>query len=565
MRVGLGQFDATVGDLVGNAEKMRNIYAQALRADVDLLAFPELAICGYPPEDLLFKRHFLEENGLAIEKLAIDCPNKTIVVGFAGSYQGNTYNSAAVLQNGRIAKIYRKGVLPNFSVFDEQRYFQPGNEPIVINIKGLDIALTICFDIWNIEWLSNFLKDIGQSVLRSTTKDEIQMVLNISASPFHLGKINKREEIVSQCAKVFNCAVAYCNLVGGQDELVFDGRSMFADSTGKVIAKAKAFDEDLLIADVIPTIDGAVRVEPMRPAAEQPANFLDEVYQALILGTRDYAWKNGFKKALLGISGGIDSSVTAAIAVAALGAENVTCLTMPSKFNSPETIKDAARLAKNLGVELLTIPIEPILGQFHESLKTAPGWDNRGIAYENLQARIRGTILMSLSNQFGSLVLTTGNKSETSVGYATLYGDTAGGFAVIKDVPKTMVYKLAEHINKIQGRKIIPADVITRPPSAELKPGQKDTDSLPDYDLLDKILKGYVEEDKSAKHLIELGLPKDVVHNVIRMVDRNEYKRRLCPPGVRITPKAFGKDRRLPITNHYSTSMDDGRWTMDDG
>jgi len=565
VRVGLGQFDATVGDLVGNAEKMRNIYAQALRADVDLLAFPELAICGYPPEDLLFKRHFLEENGLAIEKLAIDCPNKTIVVGFAGSYQGNTYNSAAVLQNGRIAKIYRKGVLPNFSVFDEQRYFQPGNEPIVINIKGLDIALTICFDIWNIEWLSNFLKDIGQSVLRSTTKDEIQMVLNISASPFHLGKINKREEIVSQCAKVFNCAVAYCNLVGGQDELVFDGRSMFADSTGKVIAKAKAFDEDLLIADVIPTIDGAVRVEPMRPAAEQPANFLDEVYQALILGTRDYAWKNGFKKALLGISGGIDSSVTAAIAVAALGAENVTCLTMPSKFNSPETIKDAARLAKNLGVELLTIPIEPILGQFHESLKTAPGWDNRGIAYENLQARIRGTILMSLSNQFGSLVLTTGNKSETSVGYATLYGDTAGGFAVIKDVPKTMVYKLAEHINKIQGRKIIPADVITRPPSAELKPGQKDTDSLPDYDLLDKILKGYVEEDKSAKHLIELGLPKDVVHNVIRMVDRNEYKRRLCPPGVRITPKAFGKDRRLPITNHYSTSMDDGRWTMDDG
>ena len=554
MRVGLGQFDATVGDLAGNAEKMRNIYARALRADVDLLAFPELAICGYPPEDLLFKKHFLEENGLAIEKLAIDCPNKTIVVGFAGSYQGNTYNSAAVLQNGRIAKIYRKGVLPNFSVFDEPRYFQPGTEPVVINIKGLNIALTICFDIWNIEWLSNFLKDIGQ----------VQMVLNISASPFHLGKIKKREEIVSQCAKVFNCAVAYCNLVGGQDELVFDGRSMFADSTGKVIAKAKAFDEDLLIAEVIPTIDGAVQVKPIQPAAEQPTNLLDEVYQALILGTRDYAWKNGFKKALLGISGGIDSSVTAAIAVAALGAENVTCLTMPSKFNSPETIEDAQRLAKNLGVELLTIPIEPILGQFHKLLKTAPGWDNQGIAYENLQARIRGSILMSLSNQFGSLVLTTGNKSETSVGYATLYGDTAGGFAVIKDVPKTMVYQLAEHINKIQGRKIIPADVIARPPSAELRPGQKDTDSLPDYDLLDKILKGYVEEDKSAQQLIESGLPKDVVRSVIRMVDRNEYKRRLCPPGVRITPKAFGKDRRLPITNRYSTS-DDGRWTMDDG
>jgi len=558
VRVGLGQFDATVGDLVGNAEKMRNIYAQALQADVDLLAFPELAICGYPPEDLLFKKHFLEQNSLAIEKLAIDCPNKTIVVGFAESYQGHTYNSAAVLQNGRIAKIYRKGVLPNFSVFDEPRYFQPGTEPVVINIKSLDIALTICFDIWNIEWLSDFLKDIGQSVLRSTTKDEIQMVLNISASPFHLGKIKKREEIVSQCAKVFNCAVAYCNLVGGQDELVFDGRSMFADSTGKVIAKAKAFDEDLLIAEVIPTSGRAVQVKAMQPPESQPAEIIDEVYQALVLGTKDYAWKNGFKKALLGLSGGIDSSVTAAIAVAALGAENVTCLTMPSKFNSPETIKDAARLAKNLGVELLTIPIEPILSHFHEALKMAPGWDNQGIAYENLQARIRGSILMSLSNQFGSLVLTTGNKSETSVGYATLYGDTAGGFAVIKDVTKTMVYKLAEHINKIQGRKIIPADVITRPPSAELRPGQKDTDSLPDYDLLDKILKGYVEEDKSAQQLIKLGLPKDVVRNVIRMVDRNEYKRRLCPPGIKITPKAFGKDRRLPITNRYSTSMDDG-------
>jgi len=545
VRVGLGQFDATVGDLAGNADKMRNIYAQALRANVDLLAFPELAICGYPPEDLLFKKHFLEENRLAVEKLATDCPDKTMVVGFAGSYRGNTYNSAAVLQNGRIAKIYRKGVLPNFSVFDEPRYFQPGTEPIVINIKGLNIALTICFDIWNIEWLSDFLKDAGQ----------IQMVLNISASPFYLGKMNKREEVVSQCAKEFNCAVAYCNLVGGQDELVFDGRSMFADSTGKIKTCAKAFDEDLLIADVIPTIDGAVQVKPIQPAGQQPANLLDEAYQALVLGTRDYALKNGFKKIMLGVSGGVDSSVTAAIAVAALGAENVVCLTMPSRFNSPETIKDAKLVAKNLGVELLTIPIEPILSQFHKSLKTAPGWDNKGIAYENLQARIRGTILMSLSNQFGSLVLTTGNKSETSVGYATLYGDTAGGFAVIKDVPKTMIYQLAEHINKIAGRQIIPADVMTRPPSAELRPDQKDTDSLPDYDLLDKILKGYVEEDKSAQQLIESGLPKDVVHNVIRMVDRNEYKRRLCPPGIKITPKAFGKDRRLPITNRYQNMV----------
>jgi len=541
MRVGLGQFDATVGDLTGNAGKMQDIYKQALQAEVDLLAFPELAICGYPPEDLLFKKHFLKDNRLAVEKIAADCPEITIIIGFADSFQGNTYNSAAVLQNGKITKIYRKCLLPNFSVFDEQRYFRPGNEPVVIKVKDLNVALTICFDIWDIKWLSNFLGGAGR----------IDMVLNISASPFHLGKIKKREEIISQCAKKFNCAVSYCNLVGGQDELVFDGRSMFADSTGKVINKAKAFDEDLLIADVILSANETVQVEPKQPTARQPEDLLDEIYQALILGTKDYTLKNGFKKIMLGVSGGIDSAVTAAVAVAAIGAENVICITMPSRFNSPETIKDAKQLAENLGTELLTIPIEPMLIQYHKELEKIPGWDDKGIAYENLQARIRGTILMSLSNQFGSLVLTTGNKSETSVGYATLYGDTAGGFAVIKDVPKTIIYKLAEHINKIEGREIIPIDVITRPPSAELKPNQKDTDSLPDYDLLDTILKGYVEEDKSVQQLIESGLPKDVVHSVIRMVDRNEYKRRLCPPGIKITPKAFGKDRRLPITNRY--------------
>ena len=543
MRVALGQLNVIVGDLAGNAEKMREVYSQAVRSDVDLLVFPELAICGYPPEDLLYKKHFLEDNRQAVEKLAADCPDKTIIVGFAESYQGNNYNSAAVLQNGRISKIYRKGMLPNFSVFDEPRYFRPGTEPVVINIKGVDIALTICFDIWNIEWLKDFFSDIGQ----------IQMILNISASPFHLGKIKKREEVVCWCAKEFNCAVSYCNLIGGQDELVFDGRSMFADSAGKIVAKARAFDEDLLIADVTANINGVVQVKPTQTSAAQPVDIIDEVYQALVLGTRDYALKNGFEKVLLGVSGGVDSSVTAAIAVAALGPENVVCISMPSRFNSPETKNDAQKLAKNLGAEFLTIPIEPILKQFDDALKTAKGWDNKGIAYENLQARIRGIILMSLSNSMSSLVLTTGNKSETSVGYATLYGDTAGGFAVIKDVPKTMVYKLAEHINKIAGRQIIPEDVITRAPTAELKPDQKDTDTLPDYDLLDKILKGYVEEDKSPQQLIDSGLPKDVVHKVIRMVDKNEYKRRLSPPGIKIMPKAFGKDRRLPITNRYTT------------
>ena len=546
MRVALGQFNPIVGDLAGNADKMRKIWARAMESNVDLLIFPELAVCGYPPEDLLHKKHFLDDNRLFVDKLAADCPDKTIIVGFAESHQDTAYNSAAVLQSGRVNKIYRKGVLVDYGVFDERRYFQPGKEPVVIDLKGISVALTICADIWKIEWLDNLLRDTN----------EIRMIVNISASPFHLGKIEKREEIISRCAGKFNCAVAYCNLVGGQDELVFDGSSCFADSTGRIVAKGKAFAEDLVIADVTTTGDGNVQVEPIQASAPQPTNVLDEIYQVLVLGTKDYARKNGFAKVLLGLSGGIDSAVTAAIAVAALGPENVVGISMPSKFNSPETIADAEKTAKNLGIEFLTISIEPILKQFDRALKEVPGWDSKGIAYENLQARIRGGILMSLSNQFGSLVLTTGNKSETAVGYSTLYGDTAGGFAVINDVPKTMVYKLAGHINKVVGRQIIPADVINRPPTAELRPDQKDSDTLPDYEVLDKILKGYVEQDKSPQQLVESGLPKDVVHRVIRMVDRNEYKRRLSPPGIKITPKAFGKDRRLPITNRYS-SFDD--------
>jgi NAD+ synthase (glutamine-hydrolysing) len=331
---------------------------------------------------------------------------------------------------------------------------------------------------------------------------------------------------------------------------------MFVDSGGTVMTKAKAFEEDLLIADVVCADDGSIRVEPAQPAAPQPIDLVDEIYQALVLGTRDYAHKNGFEKVLLGLSGGIDSSLTAAIAAAAFGAENVVGVSMPSQFNSRETISDAERLAANLGVEFHTIPIGPMLSQFHQSLQAVEGWDSDGIAYENLQARIRGCILMSLSNRLGSLVLTTGNKSETAVGYTTLYGDTAGGFGVIKDVPKTTVYKLAEHVNKMAGRQVIPGDVIARPPSAELRPGQKDSDSLPEHDLLDRILKGYVEEDKSVAQLVEQGLPKDVVNAVIRLVDRNEYKRRLSPPGIKITPKAFGKDRRLPITNRYRPWQD---------
>jgi len=543
MRVGLGQFDAVVGDLTGNAGRMQSVYQQAIGAGVELLVFPELAMCGYPPEDLLLKRHFLRENREMVEKLAARCGRIPVIVGFAEAHQGSNYNSAALLQAGRVAAVYRKVLLPNYGVFDERRYFKPGAEPLVLCVNGMNIAVTICMDIWDIKWLAGFLSGAGQ----------IDVIVNISASPFRLGKIEKRREIIGDCASRFGAAVCYCNLVGGQDELVFDGRSMFADKQGEILVTARAFEEDLLIADVTA---GGVEPAAGQQGSTQNVDVLDEVYNALVLGTRDYIGKNGFSKVLVGLSGGIDSSVVAAIAAAALGAENVTGITMPSKFNSPETVSDAEKLAKNLGINFRTIPIGPVLERFNDSLAATAGWDSKGIAYENLQARIRGTILMSLSNQLNSLVLTTGNKSETAVGYATLYGDTAGGFAVLKDVFKTMVYKLAEYINKINSRQIIPGAVITRPPSAELREDQKDTDSLPDYDLLDEILKGYVEQDKSAKQLIKEGLPKEPVRRVIRLVDRNEYKRRQSPPGVKITPKAFGRDRRLPITNRYSPRTD---------
>ncbi|MHC4521100.1 MAG: NAD+ synthase [Planctomycetota bacterium] len=540
----LGQFNATVGDLAGNVEKMKGLWAQAVEAGADLVVFPELAVCGYPPEDLVYKAHFVEDNRVAVETLAAVCPDKVIVVGFVARAGERVFNAAAVLEQGRISQVYHKCILPNYSVFDERRYFKSGTQTLVITVDGVNVAVTICEDMWDTERLAGQLADAGP----------VHLALNISASPFEIGKLDNRKDVVSRCARALDSAIGYCNLVGGQDELVFDGRSMLTDLTGRIVARAEAFAEDLLIVDVTPT-GGRASITPTHPAAPQPETTLEEVYQALVLGTRDYTLKNGFQKVLLGISGGIDSAITAAIAVAALGAENVLGITMPSRFNSPETIADAQKVADNLGFELLTIPIEPILTPFSQSLGAAPGWDDRGIAYENLQARIRGTILMSLSNQAGALVLTTGNKSETSVGYSTLYGDTAGGFAVIKDVPKTMVYELCRHMNEKAGREVIPVDVITRPPSAELRPDQKDADSLPDYDVLDKILKGYVEEDKSARQLVDSGLPAEAVERVIRLVDLNEYKRRQSPPGVRITPKAFGKDRRLPITNRYRTSV----------
>jgi NAD+ synthase (glutamine-hydrolysing) len=545
LRFGLAQINATVGDMHGNTTSMRHMIDSASKNSLDLVVFPELCICGYPPEDLLHKPKFLKDNNSALKELSQHISTETVVAGFAQDDSGRCFNAAAVIENGNIQSVYQKGLLPNYSVFDEKRYFTPGKTPLILEKNGLHIAVTICEDIWDLRWLDQFLGGQGS---------QFDLLVNLSASPFNSGKIAERQDILARCACHFNCAVAYCNLVGGQDELVFDGRSMIVDSHGNVISQAKEFEEDLCIVDLERTPDGQLKIAPISPsyAPSEPLDDVFEVYQALVLGTRDYVHKNGFSKIVIGLSGGIDSALVAAIAVEALGKENVVCISMPSRFNAAETRNDAERLAGNLSVEFHTVLIAETLDAFSKTLGHVEGWDEKGLAYENLQARIRGTILMSYSNQYGWLVLTTGNKSETAVGYSTLYGDTAGGFAVIKDVPKTLVYKLCRFINKQAEHEIIPETIITRPPSAELRPDQKDSDSLPDYDSLDAILKNYVELDYSVEELIRAGFNEEQVRRVVRMADRNEYKRRQSPPGIRITPRAFGKDRRMPITNRYN-------------
>jgi len=552
MRLTLAQVNATVGDIKGNVNRMQDLSIKAFELGSDIVVFPEMSICGYPPEDLLLKKQFIDDNRLAVEHLAKNCPDITIIAGFAEANEKGYYNSLAVLQEGRIKKIYHKRVLPNYGVFDERRYFRPGTEAVYTKIGSLIFGFTICEDIWRLKGIDNLFEKTPS----------INIIVNISASPFNIGKIEQRQQILSQCAKHFKCAVAYCNLVGGQDELVFDGRSMFVDSFGQIVCQAKAFKEDMLMADFsMGNKNGGINVKSLKnykACNSKPIDSITEIYNALILGTKDYVRKNDFSKVIIGLSGGIDSSLTAAIAVDALGAKNVVAITMPSNFNSPETIKDAQILAENLDIEFYSIPIETVLDKFNSLFGKFDKWSTETIAYENLQARIRGCIIMSLSNSYGWLVLTTSNKSETAVGYATLYGDTAGGFAVLKDVPKTMVYKLAEYVNRIHNRQVIPVTVINRPPSAELRENQKDTDSFGSYDVLDRILAGYVEQDKSAFELVKDGLPKKTVDRVIGMIDRNEYKRRQSPPGIKITPKAFGKDRRMPITNCYTSERFNG-------
>ena len=543
LRVGLAQINTTVGDMRANVDTIAHMIGSAKNENIDLVVFPEMCICGYPPEDLLCKPKFLNDNEAYLQSLASQTNGITTIVGLAEGIPTQCYNTAAVLENGQVKAVYRKGVLPNYGVFDEKRYFTPGQKPVIIEKKQLRIAITICEDIWNLEWLDTFFRE-----------QQIDLIVNISASPFNAGKDQQRQAILADCSHHFNCPVAYCNLVGGQDELVFDGRSMIVNSKGNVVLQAKEFCEDLIIADFPDKDSKSIAIKPVSSSCHlgEPLDEIDEIYQALVLGTRDYVRKNGFSKVVIGLSGGIDSALVAAIAVQALEKENVVGITMPSKFNTNETRCDAEKLAEKLGIEFHTVPIAETLDAFSKTLENLTGWNEDGLAYENLQARIRGTILMSYSNQFGWLVLTTGNKSETAVGYSTLYGDTAGGFAVIKDVPKTLVYKLCRSINDKSGSEVIPETTITRPPSAELRPDQKDSDSLPDYDVLDSILKNYIELDHSAAELIESGFDEDTVRRITRLVDRNEYKRRQSPPGVKITPRAFGRDRRMPITNRYN-------------
>jgi NAD+ synthase (glutamine-hydrolysing) len=558
MRVALAQINPTVGDVDGNAAKIAEWIGQAHAEGADLVVFPELCVPGYPAEDLYLKAHFLAANQRAVAELAAGVGPETVLVGFAEPVAGggdsrHAHNSLAILRDGAVRGVYRKNRLPNYAVFDEQRYFVPGDEAGTVAVGGegigveVEIGLTICEDVWAPGGPAQAEADGGAA-----------LIANPSGSPYHRGKGREREEMFGERAREYGVHFAFCNLVGGQDELVFDGQSFLLGPDGSVLARAAQFEEELLVADV-PGGPGE------SAALAEPLADLDEVYCALELGLRDYVAKNGFHHIGLALSGGIDSALVALLAVDALGPERVTCVSMPSPHSSSGTREDARRIAANLGCEFFEIGIEGAMDSYRRALggHLYPAGENPDaprdpakplepdLAAENIQARIRGNLMMALSNRNGWLVLTTGNKSEMSVGYATLYGDMAGGFAVIKDVPKTLVYELVRRRNERAGRELIPATAIDRPPSAELRPDQADTDSLPPYDLLDRILEAYVERDQGREEMIAAGMPADVVDDVIGLVDRSEYKRRQAAPGIRITPKAFGKDRRLPITNRF--------------
>ncbi len=537
MRLSVCQINTTVGDFAGNAAKVKNFIEKAKALKADLAIFPELAITGYPPEDLLLKQKFVEDNLKTFKEITAFAKGISVIIGFVDKAGKDIFNAAALINDGSIVKgIYHKMNLPNYGVFDEKRYFKQGERPFVTEVKGVKIGINICEDIW-----------LEEGPVKAEASSGAQVIITINASPYHAGKVKEREKVIQKQAKDNGVYIIYANMVGGQDELVFDGYSMVVDRAGKILTHAEGFKEELLVVD-IPF--GVKEEKPGIP--EKRSKILplaEEVYTALTLGTRDYILKTGFKQVVIGLSGGIDSAIVAAIAVDALGRENVTGIFMPTRYSSKASREDAEGLAKNLGINFKIIPIEDIFQQYLELL--TPFFEGRkpDTTEENLQARIRGNIMMALSNKFNRIVLTTGNKSEMSTGYATLYGDMAGGFAVIKDVPKMLVYKIAKYRNSLSP--VIPENILLKAPTAELRDNQKDSDSLPEYSELDPILKLYIEEDLDCRQIKEKGYKPETVMKVARLVDLSEYKRRQSPPGVKITPKAFGRDRRMPISSKY--------------
>ncbi len=559
-RVCLAQINTTVGDFSSNREKIIRALKFAHGHKAHLTVFPELTIPGYPPEDLLLRKGFISENQRILREILPHTGGIAAILGYVDRdpKSGDLYNAAALASGKKLLAVYRKNRLPNYGVFDEKRYFKESDKPLIAEVAGVRVGISVCEDIW----------DRTSFIYQKSYAGQAQVLVNISASPYHRDKQTERMKLFRQIGAATKAWLVYQNLVGGQDELVFDGGSMVTDPKGNPVAEAGLFEEKLVLADIpVDALPGASKaaLRPVRtnlsapliakgdriaPVKHKPRGREEEVYAALCLGTADYARKNGFKKTVLGLSGGIDSALVAAIAVDALGAENVIAVTMPSPYTSEETYQDSRHLAKSLGIRCLEFRIDSLFAEYKRVLESVFGGHPENIAEENLQARIRGNLLMALSNKFGYLVLTTGNKSETATGYCTLYGDMAGGLAVIKDVPKTLVFKLARWLNGRSGP-VIPESILRRAPTAELRHGQRDQDSLPPYELLDPVIEAYVQNNTQVEKISVPGMTREDVLRVVSLIDSNEYKRRQAPPGIKITPRAFGRDRRMPITNRY--------------
>ena len=557
MRIGLAQINTTVGDLAGNRQRIAAAYRTLVSQGAGLVLFPELAVCGYPPRDLLFRRRFVTDVESSLAEIAAAVGDVPALVGFVetnATGDGRPYfNAAAWCHRGEVAIVARKCLLPTYDVFDEDRYFEPAPSPRVIDFAGQRVGVTICEDIWTLPMISTRRLYNGQDPIRQLAAQKCDVVLNLSASPWHHGKGDVREFLVTAAAKAMRCPVVYCNAVGGNDELIFDGRSVVASPRGEVLAGLAAFREELRVIDLAALL-GSGDAKPGIAGTYAQAEMKD-IFDALVLGLHDYASKSGFRRALVALSDGIDSAVVGVIAAAAFGPENVTGVSLPSAISSQHSRDDARALAGHLGIAFQTIPIADVVAATETVLGPHFAGRPRDVTEENIQARIRGVIMMALSNKFGSLLLTTGNKSEMAVGYCTLYGDMAGGLAVISDVFKTQIYALARWINE-EARRAgrappISQSTLDKPPSAELRPGQTDQDSLPPYDLLDVILRGYVEEGLSRRDLVAQGFAEAVVNDVARRVDLNEYKRKQAAPGLKITPLAFGVGRRIPIVQKY--------------